>query len=665
MDNYEVLVHIAAPSGFRDDKRYRAQADAIVKFEAATVTNVYRGSEEAEQAGEESGIDETIASFATSLDGQSEIVKETPVQRRNRHLLSTIGGLPASSAPESASPVCWQITKGVTGNKQKPQPVPNPPYRNPLLSRRFQPSTIQAVRTPDHARPKTAPAGDIALHANNPFAGWTTRKRARSESSSFESISSVVLETQQVHNATTAVNSSGSSTQHISSSDPAVMKHIQAADDEGASQKRPRLEETSTSEKDVTIDPATATKDQTQPFFLRDRSLDWTSSPAPSSSDVTKTTSTPTATATATPSQPLPEMPRQFLSQSTPKAKGVYRYQNPTSSINLISQDLYSTPPARLPQFSSPPPPPSSPPVLISTPKSPISSLSIHIFPLPPQTGHGAYVTHITPVLAVTVNRLPVAKWFRPVHVTRDVRVLERGHWRIPITIASQAVVDEARAEMPRDQKLAKITKQRDAPTSKERWEKRRMLEAARTERRDVGLSSSPLEYGEDGEFVERKRQDFWTQEEFVGFWGTLEECVGQGKWGWGVRVFREELTENGDGRRDKQRGGLPSSSPGGEAVRAVGAEGEGERRVLLKVTTWGEVIPHIWILLWLMSDKLTAYIPMEWRAGDDSVVVKMSGYRRKHGVLGKWVYKGPAGEKGIWGIAEADATGDGEAGKA
>jgi hypothetical protein len=52
------------------------------------------------------------------------------------------------------------------------------------------------------------------------------------------------------------------------------------------------------------------------------------------------------------------------------------------------------------------------------------------------------------------------------------------------------------------------------------------------------------------------------------------------------------------------------------------------------------------------MSDKLTAYIPMEWRAGDNSMVIKMSGYRRKHGVLGDWVYKGPAGEKGIWGIA-------------
>jgi hypothetical protein len=61
MDNYEVLVHIAAPSGFRDDKRYRAQAEAIARFEATTVTNVYCGSEEAEQAAGESGIDETTA----------------------------------------------------------------------------------------------------------------------------------------------------------------------------------------------------------------------------------------------------------------------------------------------------------------------------------------------------------------------------------------------------------------------------------------------------------------------------------------------------------------------------------------------------------------------------------------------------------------------------
>jgi hypothetical protein len=241
------------------------------------------------------------------------------------------------------------------------------------------------------------------------------------------------------------------------------------------------------------------------------------------------------------------------------------------------------------------------------------------------------------------------------------VRVLERGHWRIPVTIASQGVVDEARAEMPRDQKLAKITKQHDAPTSRERWEKWRVLEAERTKRRDIGLSSSPLEYGEDGQFVERKRQDFWTEEEFVRFWGTLEECVGDGKWGWGIRVFREELAEDGDSA-DKQRAGLPSSLRADDTVRAGGGR---ERRVLLKVTTWGEVIPHIWILLWLMSDKLTAYIPMEWRAGDDTVVVKMSGYRRKRGVLREWVYKGPAGEQGIWGIARAVATGDEEAGEA
>jgi hypothetical protein len=256
-------------------------------------------------------------------------------------------------------------------------------------------------------------------------------------------------------------------------------------------------------------------------------------------------------------------------------------------------------------------------------------------------------------VLAVTVKRLPIAKWFRPVQVNRDVRVLERGHWRIPITIASQAVVDEARAEIPRDQQLAKTTKQRDAPTSKERWGKRRLSEDARTRRRDLDLSINPLVYGEYGEFLERKRQDMWTEEEFVRFWRNLEECVGEGKWGWGVKVFREECTEEADEVK-KPHDDLPSSPPEADAI---GVERERERRVLLKVTTWGELIPHIWILLWLMSDKLTAYIPMEWRAGDDSVVVKMSGYRRKHGILGEWVYKGPEGERGVWGIAEAKAT--------
>ena len=660
MRKHEVLVHIAAPSGFRNDKRYRAQAEAITRFQPASVTCIYGGSEELDQAGESSDNDETTTSYATSINGQDDIVKETPVQPQIRRLLSKVGGLSASSAPESASPAQWRITKGNNTNRQKPRPVANPPYKNPLRNRRFQQSRIQAVRTPDPPRPKTAPAGDTGLPSSNPFAGWTTRKRARSESSSFESLSSVIQETQQGHNATAAANSSGSPTQYIPSSDSGenqaavLMKHSQEAEAEGVLKKRPRLEETSAWLTDALIDPHALQNDsQTQPFFLRDRSLDWTSSPAPSSSNTTKSTTTPTAT--ATPSQPLPETPHQSPSQSTPKAREVYRYQNPTSPINLISQDLDSTPPARIPPLSSPPAPPSSPPVLTSTPQSPISSLPTHVFPPPPSTGHGAYVTHITPVLAITVDHLPIAKWFRPVYVSRDVRVLERGHWRIPITIANQAVVDQARAGLSTEQRLAKITKERDAPTSLERWEKRRVLEAERTKRRDVGLSSSPLEYGEDGAFVERKRQDFWTEEELVRFWRTLEECVGLGKWGWGIRVFREEVIEDDEDETRPRHGVLLSSSS--PASAAAISEAERERRVLLKVTTWGEVIPHIWIMLWLMSDKLTAYIPMEWRAGDGSVVVRMSGYRRKHGVLEDWVYKGPPGEKGIWGIAETRAN--------
>jgi hypothetical protein len=652
MDDYEVLVHIAAPSGFRDDKRYRAQAEAIARFEAATVTNIYGGSEEEMQTSRNASTDKCTISLATSSDEQSDIVKETLVQQRKRRLLSKIGGLPA---PESAPAARWQITENHTTNTQIPQSDPSLPYKDFLFNRRFQHSTIRAVRTPDAARPRTAPASDVGLLANNPFAGWTTRKRARSESSSFDSIASVVPETQQA--ATTSVNSSGSSTQFFSPSDPgekqdrAAMNHTQEADGR-ALRKRVRLGEVSTFETEATTNlPAGQNEGQMVPYFLRDRSLDWTSSPEPSSSSDSKTSTTPTAT--ATPSQPLPDMPRQSQPKATPKAKEVFTYHNHNSPINLISQDPQSTPVERRPPLFPQPAFPSSLATIASTPTSRISTLSTHIFPPPPPTGHGIYVTHITPVLATTVKRLPIAKWFRPVQVSRDVRVLERGHWRIPITIASQAAVDEARAEMPRDQRLEKITKQRDAPTSKEKWKKARLLEEARTRRRHLGLSSSPLAYGEDGGFVERKRQDMWTEEEFVRFWRNLEECVGEGKWGWGVKVFREECTEKADEVR-KPHDGLPSSPP---EAGAVESERERARRILLKVTTWGELIPHIWILLWLMSDKLTAYIPMEWRAGDDSVVVKMSGHRRKHGILREWVYKGPEGEKGVWGIAEAERS--------
>jgi hypothetical protein len=661
MNNYEVLVHIAAPSEYRDDKRYRAQAEAIARFEAAAVTNIYGGSEEVIQTGRNASIDDSTASLAKFSDERNDIVKETPVQQRKRHLLSKIGGLPDSTAPESVPAARWQITKSHTASKQNPQPDLNPPYKDSLLNQRFQQSTIQAARAPDASHPKTAAADDVGLPANNSFAGWTTRKRPRSESSSFDS---VVPETQQV--ATTAINSSGSSTQYVLSSDPSekqgrtVMKHTQEADDEGALRKRVCLREVSALGTDATIDLSAGQNEGQMPsHFLRDRSLDWTSSPEPSSSGDTKTSTTPTAT--ATPSQPVLEMPLQSRSEAPPKAKEIYTYHNPTSPINLISQDLQSIPPERITSLSSQPAFPSFPAAMASTPRSLISTLSTHIFPPPPPTGHGIYVTHITPVLAVTVKRLPIAKWFRPVQVSRDVRVLERGHWRIPITIASQAVVDEARTEMPRDQKLAKIMKQHDTLTSKERWEKRRLSEEARARKRDLGPSSSPLEYGEYGEFLERKRQDMWTEEEFVRFWRNLEGCVGEGKWGWGVKVFREECTEESDEAR-KPHDDLPSSPPEADAVRT---ERERERRVLLKVTTWGELIPHIWILLWLMSDKLTAYIPMEWRAGDDSVVVKMSGHRRKHGILGEWVYKGPEGERGVWGIAEAKAIEHGEPGKA
>ncbi len=678
MDTYEILVHIAAPSGVRDDNRYLAQAAAVARFEPATVTAVYGANSQVDMPGRKLDTPSTDASFATSLDGWSSIVKETPAQSRSRHLnhlLSKVGGLPTSSAPVTASPARWRVTKDINTNKQEPRPIPNPPYKNPFRNRELRQPTIQALRTPDPPRPNTAPSGDTT-RASDSLTGWVTCKRARSESSSFESVASIVPETQRRQYATTAVNSSDSDTQYISSTEsptthfelPMRLSQESAFEDD-TPLKRQRLPTSSSDEArppkrqhvaepenekelpsakgDATgtvivehrlgaVSPHRDNNEHSRPFFLRDRSLDWTSPSAASSPDPSGSTTTATATATATPSQPLPGIPRQSSPSNNPKSLSAYH--NQTSPINLVSQDLQSTPQRRFPALNLPPAPRSSPPFPDPSPHSPISSLPKRVCPKPPATGHGAFVTHITPSLERLLERkISISKCFRPVYVSRDVNVLERGYWRLPIIIASAEAIAEARV---REDKAIKMARIRDGLTVGESLAKVRSIRAEEARRRALGLSSSPIEYDEAGQTIERKRCDMWTEAEFLDFWNILAMGIGSGNCGWGVSVYREDLAEPPR---------PPSSSPTPTEVEETTAPRE--RKLLLKVYTWGEVIPHMWLWMWVISNKLTTYIPMEWWAGDGSVLVRMSGYRRRHGVLGDWVYKGPAGEKGTWGI--------------
>ena len=239
--------------------------------------------------------------------------------------------------------------------------------------------------------------------------------------------------------------------------------------------------------------------------------------------------------------------------------------------------------------------------------------------------------------------------------------MLERGTWHLPITIASKEVVDEARRETSSEARLDRMKKWSESSAwkankasgmeqtlaeFKTHQENRDREWQARNERGEAGLSSSPVLYldecedlgldadpeGKGRRFVERRRQDFWTEDEVIEFWRKCTKSIGElGRAGWGASVYRE---------------------------------GEGET-VLIKIFCWGEVLGHVWVLLWVLSDKLVSYVPMEWRDGDGEVVIRMSGYRRKHGVLGPWTEKwfvgeGTGNEKGLWGVGKKrEAKGD------
>ncbi|KAK5459405.1 hypothetical protein LTS15_003533 [Exophiala xenobiotica] len=110
-----------------------------------------------------------------------------------------------------------------------------------------------------------------------------------------------------------------------------------------------------------------------------------------------------------------------------------------------------------------------------------------------------------------------------------------------------------------------------------------------------------------------------WTEKDFVQFWQNLSRFVQDGKAGWGTALVKEE---------------------------------DGERQWRIRLFTWAEVLGHVWLVLWVLSDKLTERIPMQWIAGDGTLIVKMSRGKQKRSGLGSWVRKGPEDERGFWGIA-------------
>ncbi|KAL4984262.1 hypothetical protein BDW68DRAFT_167348 [Aspergillus falconensis] len=191
-----------------------------------------------------------------------------------------------------------------------------------------------------------------------------------------------------------------------------------------------------------------------------------------------------------------------------------------------------------------------------------LPTLPLEIKPPPPPISSSPFKTHITPTLEMLSNRLKSPRTYNPIFQTRDLDTLERGYWYLRLTLVRGS---ESESEN-HNQTIA-------------------------------GTSSAAL---------------CWDKPLFTRFWTFLSEFIcKEGRAGWGVWCILEDQRD-----RDRHTNGEYSTSIGPINAQFLS----------LKVYAWGEIASHIYLLLFLASERRIRKMAAQWRDGRDEVVIQMPG---------------------------------------
>lgn len=586
MEDIELLVHVTAAAGRQHDNSFLALAQSVLDFEPATVTRVTASEPGAPVTTTEESSSQTHLLFSSSGSDDLHIPSPTPVAPQ--FLRGTSPSKPGQTSPAKGD--------GSKGYRRPSIESPNPPYRNPYHGPRVLEKPKSLYTTPDHSRrPQTAPE----QVTNTVQVPRTVLKRVHSNSTSFGSLASHISNSQpsekrRQHRNATSFSETALDNDHRPRKWRKTLDHVEI----GMS-RVPRP---------PGIDA----------FFPMDRSLEWTSSPQ--SSQVPSSL----ISSTATPSQPLqgahleiesePASPQPIIfisSDSSKQAEVRERQHEEESSSNIEHQLLDSGSKSDSAQGTSQ-----------RAARNSVfhkHGLEAEVAAPAPSVGEERFSTHITQALRDFASQLPFARFFRPVNVARDVKVLERGHWLMDITLVSDEVAEAARFAARHETQGPTMLERFQGATAAERL--RKYDEA----KRDGSLHAF-------GQSSDSKAQGLWTEDELVQFWKSVSSFIVNGKAGWGTRLVGEQLS--------------------GQVPGLAGERQPYEARLRIRIFTWGECLGHIYLAVWVLSDKLAARIPMIWIAGNGEQVVRMAGTRPGRGSLPEWVRKGSEGEKGCWGVA-------------
>ncbi|KAJ5732296.1 hypothetical protein N7493_003777 [Penicillium malachiteum] len=205
--------------------------------------------------------------------------------------------------------------------------------------------------------------------------------------------------------------------------------------------------------------------------------------------------------------------------------------------------------------------------------------LPLEIHPPLPAISTASFTTHITPTLSMFTTRLKPDQTYKPLIQTRPLHDLERGYWFIRLGIRA----DMKQSPDPNYQNSEGSTKN---PANSE-----------------INLARPPQDQDLDSN---------WTLTFFQRFWSFLEDFVGKdGRAGWGVWCVLEHASNTSSPTVP-----VPESS--------ASAPLDGSVQMQLKVYAWGEIAMHVYLLLFLASERQVRKMGLQWRDYDEKVVIQM-----------------------------------------
>ena len=184
--------------------------------------------------------------------------------------------------------------------------------------------------------------------------------------------------------------------------------------------------------------------------------------------------------------------------------------------------------------------------------------------------------TDVTPNgLSAVVQLLPLTKHFKPRQAVGDLKGSTRGYWELVVSTAS-----------PNGMPCPCSRVHETDVTGHERVVK---------ENHSIVDSLPP----------EPSQQNYvcWTEQELSDFWRGLTAFIQSGRAGSGVEAVKES-----------------------HRTAPITPDAQGDtNRWRIRVFCWSEVLSHVWLILWVLSNKTTAEVAMRWMDGKGRTRVQMT----------------------------------------